>query len=138
MVKDEGIHTNETKRGVGIMSIEEKTIRAVIGDNVRRIRAEQQLTAEELARELRVYGLKWNNTRISELENGHKAVGIAELILLSHTFDVTTADLLVGSGDVALTDTAAISAAHLRQAFSGQQVGLSKIKRHDTPSKRTT
>lgn len=116
---------------VNVMEAGAKTIRAVIGENVRRIRGEQQITAEELARDLKFYGLKWNTTRISELESGNKAVGVAELVLLAgalgqgeYSSPVTVMDLLQGTYNVALSDNVTVSAERLQRSLAGESLEL--------------
>lgn len=104
-------------------------IRAVVGRNVRKHRERQAITAEELARRARAYGLNWSTSRVSDLENGRKAVSLAEMLVLAQALslralDVSLADLLAGADSVEITETFHITGQDLHRALTGGPVHL--------------
>lgn len=107
------------------MNTSARPIREIIGHNVREIRDEHGVTADELGRELRHYGMKWNVNRVSELERGQKAVGIPELVTLSLalsslTGSTTTPGDLLDSGDpVELAEGVTLQNNALRRVVEG-------------------
>ncbi|WP_163548369.1 helix-turn-helix transcriptional regulator [Candidatus Frankia nodulisporulans] len=69
---------------------EERSLRKVIGEGVRRVREAAGARQDDLSRHARVYGLAWSRAKIGALENGEKAISIEELALLP----VVLSDLL--------------------------------------------
>lgn len=103
------------------------TMRAIVGRNVRRIRDESGVTAEEVSKKLRHMGLKWTPSRISELERGLKAVSLAEMVALSFALGsknspVRLSDLFQGNENVELSPTMSTTAKHLREILGGAPV----------------
>ena len=106
-----------------------RTIREAVGKNVRRLRTARGLTADELAHRCQIRGLRWDSTVVGRLERGHKAVQVAELLVLAHvlssdTEPATVADLFAGTEPVEVTDRTTIDAEALRAAFTGTPVKL--------------
>ncbi len=102
-----------------------RALREVVGANVKRIRSSAGVTAERLSKELKMRGLSWSANRVSELENGTKAVGVAEILMLAHVLSVNVPDLFEGDYVVTLTPEYTISGHHLREAFMGNPVAVS-------------
>lgn len=102
-----------------------RPIREIIGHNVRAIRNEHNVTADELGRELRHYGMKWNANRVSELERGQKAVGIPELVMLSLALssltgrNITPGGLLNSGDPVELVEGVTLQDNALRRVIEG-------------------
>jgi transcriptional regulator with XRE-family HTH domain len=81
------------------------TLAEIIGENLRQLRAEQDKTEtitigwgarqgevvgawgqEGLREQLRRYGIKWNHTKMSDIENGHNEPTATELFKLAHLY----------------------------------------------------
>lgn len=61
----------------------------VIGENLRRLRSERELTQEEAARAVREVGLPWTRKHVAALETAvREDLTIGELVLLARAFDV--------------------------------------------------
>lgn len=106
---------------------EPEPIRAAVGRNVRRLRDDLGMTADELARSARVAGLNWTTARVSQLEHGKKAVSLAELLVLAAVLTqqgraVRLPDLFHDARDVEVTDSFHITGDGLRAALSGGPV----------------
>jgi transcriptional regulator with XRE-family HTH domain len=102
-----------------------KTLGAVVGENVRRLRERRALTQHELAQVWKRQGLDWARSKIAALEAGHRArVDCAELVMMAAGLGATVAELLEGEGEVHLTPhPRIIDRESLRSVFSGARVG---------------
>lgn len=105
-------------------------MRATVGRNVRAIRQDHGLTADQLAHELRTAGLRWNATRVGELERGEKAVGVPELVALALSLssltgtEVTPERLVHTAGHVRLTPELAVRGGALADVLAGRRTRL--------------
>lgn len=107
-------------------TVEARPLRAVVGEAVHRIRTGAGLRAEDVAAAARRYGLKWNQSRVSGLETGRKALGIEEIALLPQLLNeaigrnaeiktpVTLADLIPADAQIKLSRGVATTGATLR------------------------
>lgn len=78
-----------------------RSVGAVVGTNVRRLREERLLTQAELVHLLGEMGMGWPRTKLSALEAGSRPqVSLADAILMAAALEVPVADLLVGTGVV--------------------------------------
>lgn len=107
-----------------------KSLRAVVGENVQRIREERDIRQADLAAALRERGVKWSWNRVSELEAGKKNISTEQLILLADALaevsnaEVALAHLLDGDGQVQLSDVVAVDRAAVRQYLGGLDVDI--------------
>lgn len=106
----------------------DSTIKKRVGENVRRIRAERGIAADELAMELKSVGLNWNANRVYELERGNKTVSIPELIALAYSFSalnspVKLSDLFEGEEPILLNEKMSITTSHMKEIFEGAPLG---------------
>jgi transcriptional regulator with XRE-family HTH domain len=103
-----------------------KTLGAVVGENVRRLREERSLTQHELAQVWKRQGLKWARSKIAALEAGNRPrVDCAELVMMAAGLQATVAELFEGSGEVHLTPHPIIvDREWLRAAFNSTQMSL--------------
>lgn len=83
---------------------------AVVGENLRRLRQERGWTQDRAAKRIAERGMPWGRSHIADLETGRReTIGVAELVVLAHTFGVRTAEFFAGDGDVRTTSTGATS-----------------------------
>lgn len=102
-------------------------MRAIVGRNVRNLRDQAGMTAEDVSKKLRHLGVKWTPSRISELERGLKAVSLAELVALSFALGskdapISLSDLFQGNENIEISPTVSTTARHLRDVLSGSPV----------------
>lgn len=107
-----------------------QSIRAVIGQNVARIRADQGINAETLAENMRTAGFTWAAQRVYELEAGRKTVSIAELLTLAAAISrsgevVTVPDLMRSADLVPVSEDMGLTPADMHAALTGGPVVLS-------------
>lgn len=107
-----------------------QSIRAVIGQNVARIRADQGINAETLAESMRTAGFAWAAQRVYELEAGRKTVSIAELLTLAAAISrsgevVTVPDLMRSADLVPVSEDMGLTPADMHAALTGGPVVLS-------------
>lgn len=116
------------------MQIEGEALRAVIGQNVYRIRELKEVRQADLATSLRARGVKWSWNRISELEAGKKNVSIEQLVLLADALgdvadaEISLAHLLDGDGQVLLSEDVAVDRAVMRGYLHGDAVDIRPIR----------
>ncbi|MFD3800023.1 hypothetical protein ACFWQJ_02835 [Kocuria palustris] len=106
------------------------SIRAVIGQNVARIRDEKGLTAEALADEMRIAGFSWAAQRVYELEAGRKQVSIGELLALAAAASrqgdpVTLPELLRSTELVPVSEVMGLMPEAMEDALTGGEVVFS-------------
>lgn len=102
-------------------------MRAIVGRNVRNLRDQAGMTAEDVSKKLRHMGVKWTPSRISELERGLKAVSLTELVALSFALGSESApirlsDLFHGDENIELSSTVSTTSKHMRDVLSGSPV----------------
>ena len=74
-----------------------RTLETVIASNVRRIRSETGRTQDQVAARLRVRGLSWTQSTVSEIEAGERGLDLGEFIVLALVgLGVPPAELLSG------------------------------------------
>jgi transcriptional regulator with XRE-family HTH domain len=99
---------------------EAKGLGQLLGDRLRQLRLEQDLTREEVARRVRQVGLPWSPIIVSAFENGRrKTVALEELLLLSYAFRVEPGDWFVGNGWAKLSPDAMASLGVIRAMLAG-------------------
>lgn len=77
-----------------------RTVRNIIGPQVRRLRAQRTLSQAELAVRLQLAGLDWGRVAVAKVESQIKKVGDAELLLLARVLQVKMEDLFPPLDDV--------------------------------------
>ena len=88
----------------------DNVMRAVVGRNIRNLRANANVTSDDLRLEMRNYGFKWSPSRIAEIERGEKPVHPVYLVAFSLALTnlsgraVTVDDLLSTPGRISLSD----------------------------------
>lgn len=110
------------------------SLHQVVGKNVARLRAEHGVTQAALARAARGFGLRWQDTRVSELENGTLPTPSADTLLLIALAmqdicgSVTLAEFLRGDGKVAIGRGISVTLDSLRHVVAGASI---EALRHD-------
>ena len=82
------------------------TLNAVVGRNLRRLREQDGMTQDQLARRLRQLGLAWTRPTVAAVELGRKTLDVEELVLLSLAFGARTNAILAGDGRVQVCEAA--------------------------------
>nr|WP_255396208.1 helix-turn-helix transcriptional regulator [Kocuria sp. CNJ-770] len=107
-----------------------RTVPDVIGQNVRQIRERRGLTLDDIARESREYGLRWNTGRVSRIERGDGAVTMETLLVLALVLSeltgesVTPAVLLDASEPIEIAPQATLRPGVVREVLEGRNAGL--------------
>lgn len=105
-----------------------QSLREVVGENVRTLRAESGLSQDEVAQKVRPLGLMWSRSKVAALERGDKAISLEELILLARAMDpaigrpMRLSEFFEGTGAVALSSSESILRSTLRRFLSGDEV----------------
>lgn len=108
------------------------SINQLIGQNVARLRATHGLTLESVATSARGYGLKWNVSRVRELEQGQLGVPVQNLLVLAQVFfDLTQerrqlVDFFEGARRVEVTPELEVPTSQVYEAMGGQAVVLKR------------
>lgn len=68
----------------------------IIGEQLRRLRERRQLRQEDVAAEVQRYGLNWRRATVAAVEAGDREVSLADIVLLSLTFQKRLDWWLVG------------------------------------------
>jgi transcriptional regulator with XRE-family HTH domain len=98
----------------------EKGLGQLLGDHLRVIREERNLSEDEVARRARAVGLPWSRSTVVAFESGRrKSVALEELLLLSYAFGVEPADWFVGKGWAKLTPDARATLGVIRTMLAG-------------------
>lgn len=99
---------------------EAKGLGQLLGDRLKQLRIEQDLTRDEVARRARQVGLSWSPIIVSAFENGRrKTVALEELLLLSYAFRVEPGEWFVGNGWAQLSPDAMASLGVIRAMLAG-------------------
>lgn len=64
------------------------TLSQIVGARLSHLRKERNLSQDQMRKDLREYGVEWNRTAVSYIENGRRKVNVEELHGLSAYFDV--------------------------------------------------
>lgn len=100
----------------------------MIGRNVRALRIASNLRQEDIANEARRAGLKWNVSRVAELENGTLGISVSALVLVALSLSerigrpVTLAELAAGDEGIALSGSVWVDNWVVQAAFEGEGV----------------
>lgn len=101
---------------------------AVIGRNLRELRAELNITQDEAARLIRESGLPWSRVHVAALEGGRREdLTFTELVLLSAAFEQPLSRWFAGDGSVVLSRRLTVLLRRLREMASGEKP---KVGRH--------
>jgi len=122
----QAVHIGTACRGTfSTMGNQERTIREVVGENVRRIREAAGARQDDVSTAARGVGLSWSRSKIAALERGDKALDLAEIVLLAEALGMIAgqpvsiaADLLAGNGAVRLSPVTRIPREALRRSLS--------------------
>lgn len=110
------------------------SVAEVVGANAQDIRGRTRI--DDVAREARQLGLKWNSGRISDLERGRVSPTLSTLYVLANALsratgrDVSLADLVRTPGYVRLNDHLVIRGTALVSALSGEAALLDDADRY--------
>ena len=97
-----------------------KGLGQLLGDRLKELRIEQDLTREEVARRARQVGLPWSPIIVASFENHRrKTVALEELLLLSYAFRIEPGDWFVGNGWAKLSPDAMASLGMIRAMLAG-------------------
>ncbi|MGQ0680588.1 MAG: hypothetical protein ACT4OM_13215 [Actinomycetota bacterium] len=97
-----------------------KGLGQLLGDRLRELRVERELTEDEVARHARAAGLPWVRATVLAFEAGQrKSVALEELLLLSYAFSMEPSDWFVGKGWAKLTPDAMASLKVIRAMLAG-------------------
>lgn len=83
------------------MEEDRPSLGAVVGKNIRRMRSDAGMTADELATRLRFFGLNWTRSTLTSLERGTKVLEAIELISLMMAFGFSPDLILAGDEKIA-------------------------------------
>lgn len=126
-------------------SPETTTLPQLIGDNLRRVREEnEEESHDETAHGVQDYGLPWTRKVVAAVEAGQRSVDLVELLLLSLRYDKDIAWwVTVGGGQVLpnviveLSDAVRVPQEVLHSALAGDSdYTWRNFHRWDTPSRR--
>jgi transcriptional regulator with XRE-family HTH domain len=103
-----------------------KTLGAVVGENVRRLREERALTQHELAQIWKRQGLSWARSKVAALESGNRPrVDCGELVMMAAGLGVAVTELFQGGGDVHLAPhPRVVRRESLRSALNGGPIDI--------------
>ncbi len=104
------------------MANNERTLEEVVGRNLRGIRAQLELSQDEIAASARRVGLPWSRSSVTAVEAGTKTLDLGEVVLASLALAVSVADLLAGGGSVRLSERSSISLPVLRAVLAGKEL----------------
>jgi transcriptional regulator with XRE-family HTH domain len=97
-----------------------KGLGQLLGDRLKQLRIDNDLTQEEVARRARQVGLPWSPITVSAFENGRReTVALEELLLLSYAFRVEPGEWFVGNGWAKLSPDAMASLGVIRAMLAG-------------------
>jgi len=99
---------------------EPRTLSAVIGANLRRLREAERLTQDETQRLLRNQGLSLHQSAIVGIEAGTRSVALGELVVIASAFAVPVSELMAGEGPVQLTPDASADLATVGSFLQGE------------------
>jgi hypothetical protein len=105
----------------------------VVGQNVRRIRAEYEIRQDDLAREASRLGLKWGASRIGELEHGRLGLSVSAFLVLASSLTkltgepITLADLVTGENGIALSAGLELPNLRVQEVLEGVPVDFDGI-----------
>lgn len=107
-----------------------QTVAEVVGRNMKRTRERGGLTLDEVAREARVYGHRWNTGRVSRMERGEGSVTVDLLLFIAYLLGnllgeaVRPADLLRSDEGIQIAPRATLNPGKAAQALEAGDSGL--------------
>ena len=99
------------------------TFDVALGRRLRKIRQEEERTAQQVSRASRLAGLGWGPTTVSRVESGERSVSALELMLLTRLYERSVADLLPVDA-CRLADEVVADEGVLSQALTTYPAGL--------------
>ena len=92
----------------------------VIARNVTELRAERELTQQDLAASMHDRGFRWQSNRVAQIETLRRPVSLLEVVGLSRVFNVPVSRLLEGEDKIDLPSGATWPLAEVRAALAGE------------------
>lgn len=94
-------------------------IGSVVGENLRRLRAERSLTQDELGLLLKRNGLAWQRSHVAAIEAGNReSIEFDTAVVLARALGVQLTELIAGDGPVQLTVEHELSRTGVRETAS--------------------
>ncbi len=93
-------------------------VHEAIGHQVRAARERAGHTQDDVATDMRAWGLRWDRTIVAKVERGTRPLLINEILLLCVVLDIGLPALLPDSGKVALTDTTNVKISALQRVLT--------------------
>jgi transcriptional regulator with XRE-family HTH domain len=105
--------------------MEEMTLNELVGLNIRRLRQQHGITAQDLAIRLRLFGLDWTRSTITNLENGKKVLDLDEFAALLQGFGGTAHELFTApkGQEIVLPDGDVIGIEAITEGFIQSKEG---------------
>ena len=124
----------------------DNAMRAVVGRNIRNLRAKANVTSDDLRLEIRNYGYRWSPSRIAELERGEKPVHPTDLVVFSLALTnlsgraVTVDDLLSTPERIDLSDDLDMDGQKFRDVLASRYdvKELRELRKTMTPGTQIT
>jgi transcriptional regulator with XRE-family HTH domain len=99
----------------------------VVGENLKRLRAQWHQTQDELADWLQGRGLPWSRSQVAAIETGKReSLDLVTAAVLAAALEAPLGDLLAGDGYVRHAD-GAVSRRWLRDALAGERVEVAEL-----------
>jgi transcriptional regulator with XRE-family HTH domain len=102
--------------------VQPRTLAAVVGVNLQRIRREHGLTQHQVAYLAGLLGHDLSRSRVAAMEGGKRQLEVVDLVLLAIIFNVGVAEFLTGSSLVRLSSTSEIGLPLLREIVQGRHI----------------
>ncbi|WP_158886313.1 helix-turn-helix domain-containing protein [Amycolatopsis anabasis] len=100
-----------------------QAIGAVIGDNLRRLREQLQLTQEEVAQLARAHDPAWDRRKVEAIENGRRqGLRVEDLLVLATALNVALGEFAAGEGEVRLSEHRIVGRSLIRAILRGDHV----------------
>ena len=110
------------------MTAKIESLGRVVGRNVRRLRRQQDLSLDDVARAARIRDFDWSASRVNAIQRGERNPKLSTLLVLTNVLECSVADLLQTSADLVNLEEVLVPADQLAAIFSGAAppVGPSK------------
>lgn len=92
----------------------------VVGRNVRLLRAQREMSLEDVALAARDLGYGWSASRVNAIQRGARDPKLATLLMLAHVFDCGIAELVGSDADWVEFDGLLVDAGELAAWLSGE------------------
>jgi transcriptional regulator with XRE-family HTH domain len=102
--------------------VQPRTLAAVVGENLGRIRRDHGLTQQQVAYLAGLLGHDLSRSRLAAMEGGKRQLEAVDLVLLSIIFNLEVAEFLAGSDIVRVSSTSEIGLGVLREIVQGRHV----------------